>query len=106
MVAVAVSSASLKIRQTPISEIGILFLITFLISLFSYSFGYFVSRKDTIMQRTLPVAIGQKNTLLSLMICISLFSPMAAIPTVFYLISHHIMNGVLIQISARKLKSK
>ncbi len=102
MVMVAVSSASLKIRETPFHEVVILFLSTFIITLFLYGFGYIVSRKNPIMQRTLPVALGHKNTLLSIMICVSLFSPIAAIPTVFYLISHHIMNGILIQITSKK----
>jgi BASS family bile acid:Na+ symporter len=102
MVSVAVASASLRIRQTPLSEIGLLFLITFSLTLISYGSGYFISRKNPVMQRTLPVAMGHKNTLLAIMICITNFSPIAALPTVFYLFSHHIFNGILIQISARK----
>ncbi len=104
MVMVAVASASLKIRETPINEVFYLFLAMFFTTFILYAIGY-LSTKNPVMQRTLPVAIGQKNTLLSIMICVGHFSPIAAIPTVFYLISHHIMNGVLIQITSKKVRN-
>ncbi len=102
MIAVVVASSSLKIREIPVKTSLLIFSMTLFISGIMYLTGYVLAGKNPKMQFTCPVSTGHKNTILAMITCLTNFSPVVAIPSIFYLISHHIWNGVLIGISSRR----
>lgn len=106
MIAVVVASSSGKIRQLPIKVSLQIFTITLIISFIMYLTGYLACKKNSKMQFTCPVATGHKNTILSIVTCLTNFSPIVSIPSIFYLISHHIWNGLLILLANKTLNKR
>ncbi|HPM01553.1 MAG TPA: bile acid:sodium symporter [Candidatus Cloacimonadota bacterium] len=102
MIAVVIASSRKKIDEVPIEEALIIFSMTLIISFLMYLIAYLVCRKDKVMQMTCPISTGHKNTLLSIVTCLSNFSPIVAIPSIFYIVSHHVWNGIIIFLSKRQ----
>ncbi|MFO7896109.1 MAG: bile acid:sodium symporter [Candidatus Cloacimonadales bacterium] len=98
LVMIVISSARLQIEAD--SKINLLQLFSYilLISGFLYAFGYFIAGKDQLLQRTLPISLGHKNTGLAILVCVANFSAVVAIPAVLYIIAHHLLNALFIQI--------
>jgi predicted Na+-dependent transporter len=97
LVMIVISSARLQIEaDTPINLL-VLFGYILLLCFILYITGYLLARKDPSLQRTLPIALGHKNTGLAILVCVANFSAATALPAVFYIISHHIMNAIFIQ---------
>ena len=97
LVMIVISSARLQIEaDTPINLL-VLFGYILLLCFILYITGYLLARKDPSLQRTLPIALGRKNTGLAILVCVANFSAATALPAVFYIISHHIMNAIFIQ---------
>jgi len=97
---VVVASASNQIRETHPQTVVIIFSITLLASALLYLIGFIIGKGE--QKKTLPVALGHKNTGLAIIVCLNSFSPLVALPSIFYIISHHIMNAIILQINARK----
>lgn len=96
LVAVVVSSAALQIRALPLQQVLMMFGLVFLLTVINYVIGHVASRGNALMQRTLPITTGHKNTGLAILVCIANFSSLVAIPSIFYIISHHICNAVVL----------
>lgn len=96
LVAVVVSSASLQIRALPLQQVLMMFGLVFALSVINYLAGYYAARGNTRLQRTLPITTGHKNTGLAILVCIANFSSLVAIPSIFYIVSHHICNAVVL----------
>lgn len=101
MIAVVVSSSAPKIKALPLQESLFIFGLTLGISFTTYFSAYFLCRKDLQMRHTLPVAAGHKNTLLSIVTGLNNFNPTVAVPSILYLVSHHIWNGIVIYLSGK-----
>jgi predicted Na+-dependent transporter len=97
LVMIVISSARTQIEADSALNLLKLFTYILLITVFLYAFGYFVAGKDQLLQRTLPIALGHKNTGLAILVCVANFSAVAAIPAVLYIISHHLLNALFIQ---------
>lgn len=104
MIAIVVASSSEKIKEVPWNEAFIIFSMTLGISLFLYGISYFICRKDERMRYTCPISSGHKNTLLSIVTGMNNFNPLVSLPSVFYLISHHIWNGMIIYLAGKQNK--
>ncbi len=101
MIAVVMASSSPKIRSLPIKESLMIFSLTLMISFIVYLTSFILCRKDDQMKYTCPVSAGHKNTLLSIVTGMNNFNPIVAVPSILYLVSHHIWNGVVIFLSRR-----
>lgn len=99
MIAIVIASSSARIKEVPLEEAFIIFSMTLAISFFLYIFSYYICRKDKVMKYTCPISSGHKNTLLSIVTGMNHFNPLVSLPSVFYLISHHIWNGLVIYLS-------
>jgi predicted Na+-dependent transporter len=102
MIAVVTASSASKIKAMPLHDSVLIFGITLICSIFLYASAYLLSRKERNMSCTAAIASGHKNTLLSIATGLSNFNPAVTIPTVFYLISHHICNGFIIKLSKKQ----
>lgn len=101
MIAVVVASSVKQINSLEFKQALIIFLSTFILSFILYLLGYllcFSSKKERL---TCAISSGHKNTLLSIVTGMSNFNLIVTLPTVFYLISHHIWNGLVIRLSKR-----
>lgn len=96
MITVAIASATLQIKQMQPFAIIQLFLITSAIAIFLYASGFLLCAKSRDFRSTCALSAGYKNTLLAMIICITNFSDAAALPSIFYLVSHHILNGIIL----------
>jgi len=96
LVAVVVSSASLQIRALPLKQVAVMFGLTFTLTMMNYVVGYRCGGASLLMRRTVPITTGHKNTGLAILVCIANFSPIVAIPSIFYIISHHIFNAIVL----------
>lgn len=96
MIIVAISSSVKKIHDQSIDTIFYLFISTTIIAIFLYFFGYLFCVKDEKLRSSCALSAGYKNTLLAMIICLTNFSPVTALPSIFYLVSHHILNGFLL----------
>ncbi len=95
VVGIAVSLASSNLRQL---DMGNLISISFFVSMFafgSFYLGFSLSKKSKI-KRTLAVIFGHKNSALATWVSLSNFAPPVVVPMIFYIIFHHIINGILI----------
>jgi predicted Na+-dependent transporter len=101
LIAVAVSTTTMRIRSLDKTNLIYLLVITFLLSGLLYLIGILMAKKDKTMIATLPMAVGHKNTLLALTIGLASFSELSALPAVFYLIAHHTYNGLIISYSRK-----
>lgn len=97
---IVVSSASDQIRTMHPKTVITIFSLTLLSAALLYSSGFLIGKG--VQKRTFPVALGHKNTGLAIIVCLNSFSPLVALPTIFYIISHHIMNAIMLQVYARK----
>lgn len=97
---VVVASASNQIRATHPKTVMIIFSLTLLASALLYLIGFLLGKGE--QKRTLPVALGHKNTGLAIIVCLNSFSPLVALPSIFYIISHHIMNAIILQINSKR----
>jgi len=102
MVTVVIASSAKQIKDLPISEAILIFSFTLVISFIYYLMGYLITKKNTNMRFTCPVTNGHKNTLLSIITGLSNFNSIVALPSIFYLISHHIWNGIVIYLSNKE----
>ncbi|PID27783.1 MAG: hypothetical protein CSB55_07650 [Candidatus Cloacimonadota bacterium] len=101
-VAIAVAASANRIKSAEAAVIFKLFSLTFGMAIMNYGLGFIASVKNNKLYRTLPVVFGHKNTVLSILVCISNFSDEAAVPAVFYLISHHILNAAMLHLFPAK----
>lgn len=97
LVTIVISSARTQIEADTPLNLLVLFGYVLLICFILYGVGYLFAGKDDLLKRTLPIALGHKNTGLAILVCVANFSAVAAIPAVLYIISHHIMNAMFIQ---------
>nr|HPO49354.1 bile acid:sodium symporter [Spirochaetota bacterium] len=95
VVYIAISSASHNFRDRNLSELLTIFPITFCIALTYFAAGFFLG-KDIEIKKTLSSCMGQKNTGLCIMVALSNFSPLTAIPAAMYIIIHHLINAFII----------
>lgn len=101
IVAAAVSSSTDRLKNAPLGETLTIFGLTMLLASSLFAVGYIISLKNEKMRRTLPVVLGHKNTVLTILVALSNFSGPAAIPAVLYLISHHLLNSLHMGIFSR-----
>lgn len=101
VVGLAISSASLYLRELDSFEILKIFLIVFSLAIVSFSIGYLFSR-DKKIKKTLALVFGHKNSALTTWVALSNFSTPVVIPMMFYIISHHIINGLLMNRFAKE----
>lgn len=103
-IAITVSAASSELYSLPGATIAIMFAIIVALASISYGTGFMLS-DNTKIRRTLAVNHGYKNNALTIWIALANFSPLAAAPTVAYLVTHHIINGILLKKFNGKIKS-
>ena len=95
VITIAVSSTSLYFKKlTPFILIQIS-IIVFILTTISFLIAFYISKNNK-SKKTLSVVFGHKNTALAAWIILSNFAPVVVIPTIIYIICHHIINGVLI----------
>ena len=102
LIAIAVSTTTSKMKELSYINLSILVAVTFLLAGLLYIIGYVIARKNRLMQKSLPIALGHKNTLLALTIGVASFSELAALPAIFYLIAHHTYNGIIISMGRKE----
>lgn len=95
IVFVAVSSAATRMREVAPVKLAGIALFIFTTALFLYGTGFLIGR-CRMLGSTTALMFGHKNMGLSLWIALGNFDPMAALPLVLYIISHHIINGFLL----------
>jgi len=106
IVAAAIASSTGQLKNTPMPEVLKLFAFTMLLSSCLFGVGYIISLKNGSLKRTLPVVLGHKNTVLTILVALSNFEPPVAVPAVLYLISHHILNSIHVTLFARRSKKE
>jgi BASS family bile acid:Na+ symporter len=95
VIGIAVSSASLYLRELELINLLKISIFVLLLALFSFFIGSVLSKKLKI-RKTLSVTFGHKNSTLTTWVALSNFAPPVVIPMILYIIFHHIINGVLI----------
>ena len=95
VIGVAVSSASMYLRELKIINIINIGFIVLMLAICSFYVGYILSKSKR-TKRTLTVVFGHKNSTLATWVALSNFAPPVVIPIIFYIIFHHIINGILI----------
>ncbi len=105
LVTIVISSARVQIDSDTPQNILILFAYILAICSVLYLTGYFIGRKNELLKRSLPIALGHKNTGLAILVCVSNFSAITAIPAVLYIISHHLLNAIIIHVSRKETSS-
>ncbi|MBI4979362.1 MAG: bile acid:sodium symporter [Spirochaetes bacterium] len=91
----SIAVASPRFRALPLLTALGIFGFVFCVASVLYAAGFIIG-KDPSHRRSLAVSLGQKNVGLGMLVALNNFSPLAAVPVVLYLISHHIINSVLI----------
>jgi len=95
-------------RQEAISFLPMLMLVTIIQCLLSFSVSYFAFRR--IFKRSLrhsialTYSVGSRNNSLAMAIALTYFSPLAAIPSIIYLITQIIASSAMLKIL--ELKSR
>jgi len=98
----------LLLRQESVSFLSVLTLTTVAQCLLSFSASYFVSR--IVFKRSLRHSValtyssGSRNNSLAMAIALTYFPPVAALPSIIYLISQIITSSVLLKVLERKTK--
>jgi len=98
----------LLLRQESVSFLSVLTLTTVAQCLLSFSASYFVSR--IVFKRSLRHSValtystGSRNNSLAMAIALTYFPPVAALPSIIYLISQIITSSVLLKVFERKTK--
>lgn len=100
LVFTAVSSASEKLKNLESFLALRLFLIVFLCAAILYLCGYIAGIREK-KGITGALMFGHKNTGLSLWLAITYLPGESSAPLVLYIISHHIINGILISFNNR-----
>ena len=95
VIGVAVSSASLNLRQLKLINLLIISFYVLILAVFSFYIGSILSKKSKI-KKTLTIVFGHKNSTLTTWGALSNFAPPVVIPMILYIIFHHIINGFLI----------
>lgn len=95
-------------RQEDMVFLSMLILVTVIQCLLSFSVSYFVSRivfKRSLRQSiALTYSIGSRNNSIAMAIALTYFSPIAALPSIIYLISQVITSSVILKIFERKTR--
>lgn len=76
--------------------------VMFLFALLSFVFGY-MSSENKSEGRSLMIAAGHRNQALSIWIALNFFGGSAALPSVYYIVSHHVLNSLAIILSDKDL---
>jgi len=93
-------------RQETVAFLPMLTLVTVIQCLLSFSVSYFAFRK--LLKRTLrhsialTYSVGSRNNSLAMAIALTYFSPLAATPSIIYLITQIIASSVMLEILERK----
>ena len=102
---IAVSSSVQNLKGiSPVSLIVII-AFTFAVALLYFLSGLILG-KGLYNKKTMSISMGQKNTGLCILVTMTNFSPISAIPATIYIIVHHLINSVLIFIFNRILQVK
>ncbi len=101
LVFVAASSASPSVRSLDTVSLFVIFLTSFSLALILYGTGFLLGSTDA-ERKTAALMFGHKNIGLSLLIAVTNFGADASLPLVLYIISHHILNGILIGIYGKQ----
>lgn len=91
---IATSKASNFIQYespTPIEEIGMIGLITLFVCITCFGVGYLIGGKS--MGLEFGMAIGRKNTMFAIWLCLTFINPIAALGPMFYIIFQNIFNS-------------
>ncbi|MDA3899317.1 MAG: hypothetical protein PF637_02225 [Spirochaetes bacterium] len=107
----AVSSASDRVSAYPIETVARLFIIVFLSAVILYLSGYLCGRKTGGEggggeKITGALMFGHKNTGLSLWLTVAYLPKESAVPLILYIISHHLINGLLYSLAIKKTTKK
>jgi bile acid:Na+ symporter, BASS family len=105
IVFIAVATAALRIRAMPAGTILTVFGIVFTLSVVLYGSGFLFGRTFE-KKKTYAVALGQKNTSLAVWIAVGTFSPLAAVPAVLYIVSHHLLASLMILVFRGRKKDR
>ncbi len=69
------------------------FLIIALLTILNYSLGYIISFSKN---KTVSIALGHKNTVMTIWIALAFFDPVVALVPTIYLICHHVVNSMIL----------
>jgi len=95
-------------RQEAVTFLPMLTLVTVVQCLLSFSVSYFVSR--TVFKRSLRHSIaltystGSRNNSIAMAIALTYFPPIAALPSIIYLISQVITSSAILKVFEQKIK--
>lgn len=81
-----------------VGEYWLYFIALFGLAVVNYVVGYFVSKSGL----TTAVSMGHKNTVLTVWLCTTFFSPQVALVPTIYIICHHLINSLLLSFRGEK----
>ena len=96
VIAIAVSSASMNLRELEVREIVILSTFVLIMTAGFFLSGFILS-KDKKINKTLAITFGNKNSALATWVALSNFAAPAVIPIILYIIFQNLVSGILIQ---------
>lgn len=106
LIFIIVSISSSKIKNSEFKSLFYIISFTAIIALVNYSIGFLIG-KNLKMKKTIAVSLGQKNTGLCIM-AIANFDiaiyPFIYLPTIIYIIFHHLISAILILFYSKKIK--
>lgn len=96
----ACASASARLRSVPTLEVMGVFGRVLGMCLAFYGVGYAAGRARG-ERLALSVATGQKNTALAVWLALASFGPLASVPAVLWIVSHHAVSAGMILAASR-----
>jgi BASS family bile acid:Na+ symporter len=97
----SVATVAERLRALSPLTLGILGALALTLALLQFGLGYALSRERS-LRLAISVALGQKNTGMSLWIAVMFLPPDTALIPVIYIIAQHIVSGIMMAASHRK----
>ncbi len=95
VIGVAVSSASLNLKEIGIMNLLMITLFVFTLAVILFLIGFNLSKKIKI-KKSLGMAFSYRNGTLTTWVALTNFAPPVVIPMIIYIVIHHAINGFLI----------
>ncbi len=97
----SVATVAERLRALSPHTLGILGALSLALALLQFGLGYVLSRERSV-RLAISVALGQKNTGMSLWIAVMFLHPDTALIPVIYIIAQHIVSGFMMAAAHKK----
>lgn len=97
VIMIAMGAAKKYLVNKPAQELFFLALAVFSLAILLYVSGFFLGKLSGVPRST-ALFFGHKNSGLALWVALAFFHEEAILPIILYIISHHVINGFLMQI--------